>query len=107
MFLKTYNTEFDEKIITFMTHSSSLAMRRYSREPRTGKYFKGYGFLSFARKYQKYLLDTGLDAVKTASKKVVHKTCEFLENKIADVVTKSNDDKIVKQKAVQEIIIPP
>ena len=41
-------------------------MRRYSIEPRTRKYVKGYGFLSFARKQ---VLDTGLDAVKTASKK--------------------------------------
>ena len=28
-------------------------------------------------------------------------------NKNADAVTKSNDDKIVKQKYVEEIIIPP
>ena len=34
------------------------------------------GFLSFARKYEKRLLDTGLDV----SKKVVHKTCEFIGN---------------------------
>ena len=26
---------------------------RYSIEPRTRKYVKGYGFLSFARKYKK------------------------------------------------------
>ena len=36
-------------------------MRRYSIEPRTRKYVKGYGFLSFPKKKQ--LLDTGLDAV--------------------------------------------
>ena len=36
--------------------------------------YKGYGFLSFARKYKKQLLDAGLDSLKTASKKVVHKT---------------------------------
>ena len=51
-----------------MTFSSSLAMWLYSIEPRTRKYVKGYGFLSFVRKYKKQLLDTGLDAVKTASK---------------------------------------
>ena len=34
-----------------MTRSSRLAMRRYSIEPRTSKYVKGYGLLSFARKY--------------------------------------------------------
>ena len=56
-----------------MTRFSSLAMRQYSIEPRTKKYVKGYGFLSFARKYKKQLLDTGLDSLKTASKKVVHK----------------------------------
>ena len=47
-------------------------MTRYSVEPRTRKYFKGYGFLSFARslsnKYRKQLLDTRLDALKSASK---------------------------------------
>ena len=59
-------------------------MRRYSIEPRTRKYVKGYGFLSFARKYKKQLLDTGLDAVKTASKKLVHEIGECLGNIIAD-----------------------
>ena len=44
-------------------------MRRYSTERRTRKYVKGYGFVSFARKYKKQLLDTGLDNLKTASKK--------------------------------------
>ena len=44
-------------------------MRRYSIEPRTRKYVKGYGFLSFARKYRKQLMDNGLDALKTAFKK--------------------------------------
>ena len=43
-------------------------MRPYSIEPRTRKYVKGYGFLSFARKYKTQSLDTGLDAVKPASK---------------------------------------
>ena len=32
---------------------------------------------------------------------------EFISNKIADAVTNSNDDKIVKQETVEEIIIPP
>ena len=48
------------------------------------KYGKGYGFLSFARrfgdKYGKKLLDsatkTGIDAAKNASKRVVQKTAE-------------------------------
>ena len=36
-----------------MTGPFSLAMQRYSIEPRTRKYVKGYGFLSFTRKYKK------------------------------------------------------
>ena len=82
-------------------------MMLYSIEPRTRKYVKGYGFLSFARKYKKQLLDTGLDSLKIASIKVVNKAGEFLENKIADAVTKSNGNKIVKQEPAEEIIIPP
>ena len=37
---------------------------QYSIEPRARKYVKGNWFLSFARKYEKQLLDTGLDASK-------------------------------------------
>ena len=47
---------------------------RYSTEPKFRKYVKGYGFLSFARKfgdkYGKKLMDTAtkteIDAAKTA-----------------------------------------
>ena len=46
---------------------------QHSIEARTRKNVKEYGFLSFARnfsnKYRKKLLDTGLDALKTASRK--------------------------------------
>ena len=52
-------------------------MTWYSIEPRTRKYVKGYGFVGFARKYKRQLLDKELDSLKTASKKVVHKTGEF------------------------------
>ena len=59
----------------------------------------------------KQLLDAGLDSLKTASKKVVHKACEFLRNKIAYTVTKSNDDKIVgidqNPRNIEEITILP
>ena len=55
-------------------------------------------------------MDTGLDSLKTASKKVVYKAGEFLENKTADAVTKSNDDNIEKldenPRNVEEIIVP-
>ena len=50
---------------------------RYSTEPKFKKYVKGYGFLSFARKfddkYGKRLMDTatkvGIDAPKNCFKK--------------------------------------
>ena len=47
--------------------------------------------------------ETGLNA----SKKVLHKAGEFLGNKKADAVTKSNYTSIEKQELVKEIIIPP
>ena len=54
---------------------------RYSTEPRFRKYVKGYGFLSFSRKfdnkYGKKLMDIatkmGMNAAKTASKRAVQK----------------------------------
>ena len=73
-------------------------MTRCSIEPRTIKYVNGYGFLTFARKYKKQLMDTGLDA----SKKVVHKAAKHLGNKIAGAVTKSSGDHIVKQKPTRK-----
>ena len=53
-----------------------MEITQCSIEPRTRKYVKVYGFLSFARnfsnRYKKQLLDEGLVALKYASKKVVH-----------------------------------
>ena len=72
---------------------------RYTTEPRFRKYVKGYGFLSFAKKfgdkYGKKLMDSaakaGIDEAKTASKGVVQKTAEaagdLIGNKIADKIT--------------------
>ena len=54
-----------------MTPSLNLAMRQYSMEPRTRKYVKEYGFLSFVRKYNKELSDARLHALKTFSKKLL------------------------------------
>ena len=67
---------------------------RYSKERKRmlckicKKYMKGYGFLSFSirfgNKYGKKLMHTttktGIDAAKTASKKVVQKTAEATED---------------------------
>ena len=54
---------------------------RYSTKPKYREYVKGYAFLSFTRKfgdkYRKKLMDTatktGIDATKTASKRLVQK----------------------------------
>ena len=91
---------------------------RYSTEPRFRKYVKGYGFLSFARKfgdkYGKKLMDTAtkteIDAAKTASKRVVQKTVEatrgLIGNKIADKIISLGKTKS-KEKEEKEIYIPP
>ena len=91
---------------------------RYSTEPKFRKYVKGYRFLSFSRKYvDKYgkkLMDnttkTGIDAAKTASKRVVQKTAEatgdLIGNKIADIITSVGKSK-EKAKGAEETYIPP
>ena len=91
---------------------------RYSTEPRFRKYVKGYWFLSFARKfsdkYGKKLMDTatkrGIDAAKTASKKVIQKTAEatgdLTGSKIADKITSVGKSK-EKTKKAEEIYISP
>ena len=93
---------------------------RYSTEPKFRKYVKGYGCLSFSRKcgdkYIKKLMDTvtkrGIDAAKTASKRLVKKTAEatgdLIGNRIADKITslrKTNSKE--KEEERQEIYIPP
>ena len=93
---------------------------RYSTEPRFRKYVKGYGFLSFARKfgdkYGKKLIDTatktGIDAAKTASKRVVQKTAEATEdligNKIADkIISLGKSKEKEKIEKAEEIYTPP
>ena len=86
---------------------------RYSTEPRFTKYVKGYGFLSFAKKfgdkYSKKLMNTatktGKDVAKTTSKRVVQKTAkatgDLIGNKIADKITsigKSTEKEKINQK---------
>ena len=91
---------------------------RYSVEPKLRKYVKGYGFLSFARrfgnKYGKNLMDTatkiGIDAAKTASKRVVQKTAkatgDLLGNEIGDNINSLGKHK-EKTKKLEDIFIPP
>ena len=90
---------------------------RYSTEPKYRKFVKRYGFLSFTRKfgdeYGKKLMDTvtkrGIDAVKTASERVVQETAEttgdLIGNKIADKITFLSKSKEKTRKA-EEIYIP-
>ena len=93
---------------------------RYSTEPKYRKYIKGFGFLSFARtfgdKYGKKLMDTetktGIDAAKTASKRVVRKTAEATRdltgNKITDKIISLGKAKSKEEEDErQEIYIPP
>ena len=93
---------------------------RCSTEPKYRKYVKGYSFLSFEGKfgdiYGKKLMDTatktGIDAVKTASKRVVQKSAEatgdLIRNKIADKTTSAGKTKSKeKEDERQEIYILP
>ena len=73
----------------------------------------------FGNKYGKKLMDTatkpGIDAAKTASKKVVQKTAELtgdlIGNNIADKVTSigkpKEKEKTEETKETEEIYIPP
>ena len=89
---------------------------RYSIEPKFRKYVKGYSFLSFAKKFGnkhgKKIMDTatktGIDAAKTASKRVVQKTTgDLIGNKIADKITSIGTPKEKeKAKEIEEIYIP-
>ena len=72
----------------------------YSIEPIERRFVKGYGFMSFARnfsdKYSKFLMDKGIDVIKTFSKtagkkKILKETAkatgDLIGNKIADKIT--------------------
>ena len=52
---------------------------RYSTESRFRKYISGYGFLSFARRLMDTVTKTGIDTAKTASKRVVQKKMQKLQ----------------------------
>ena len=93
---------------------------RHSTEPKYKKFVKGYGFLSFARKFgEKYgqkLMDTpiktGTDAAKTAAKKVVQKiaeaTVDLTGKKIANKIISVGKTKSKETEAkAKGIYIPP
>ena len=98
---------------------------RYSAESKFRKYVKGYGFLSFVRKFgdkygkkiNRYCNKNWSRCCKncfTASKRVVKETAEaigdLIGNKIAGKFTslgKTKSDGKEKVKEEQEIYIPP
>ena len=106
VFLKTFNSEFQEVKIWFTDQTSKpleledkinitliiklsglIIKMRYSIEPKERRFVKGYGFMSFARnfsdKYSKSLMDKGIDVskkfAKTAGKKILKKQQKQLE----------------------------
>ena len=106
IFLKTFNSEFQEIKVWFTDQTSKLLEVKDKInliEPRDRRYVKDYGFLSFAKnigknisnKYSQKLVDTAkksaTDAIKTASKRAIQKTAEakgdLINNKIADKLT--------------------
>ena len=76
--------ETEDNVSLILIIGKDIIKMRYPTESRYRKYIKGYGFLSFAKKfgdkYGKELMNTatktGIDAAKTASKRVVQKTAE-------------------------------
>ena len=94
-------------------------MKRYSTEPRTRKYVKGYEFLLLARnisiKYRKNLFDTaaktGLEAVKNASKQLIHKIAEatgkFRGDKNTEKIMKLKPMPDINSRNIRDIVTPP
>ena len=111
--MKTYNTEYDEIIVTFTEKNGRLSeveinliwhcllIKRNNaiiyRTKSKKICLKSTDFYYLRENIGKRLLDTGKDSLKNASKKVVYKADKCLENKIKDAITKSNNDKIVQQ----------
>ena len=131
VFLKTFNSEFQEIKIWFtdqtstplevedrinITYGLSVKMR-YSIEPKERTYVKGYGFLSFARnigthaakvaknmsnKYSQKLVDTA-DTIKTASKRAIQKTAEPTGDLVGNKIANKITAKPSKKSHNEEI----
>ena len=109
----TGKTLFQKKTKNNLVTQQIIIKIIYSLEPKYRKYVQGYGFLSFARKfgdkYGRKLMDTatktGIDAIKTTSKRVVQKTAEatadLIGNKIADKITSAGKSKNKQKKMKQ------
>ena len=89
---------------------------RYSTESRFRKYIQGYGFCHLQENLVITMIKTmdtatkkGIDAAKTASKRVVQKTAEatgdLIGNKIADQITSIGKPKEKTKKTKQKEFI--
>ena len=128
--LGTTNTEFSFIEVWFTDQNSEpleiednvnltlIIEMRYSIQPKFRRYVKRYGLLSrkVGDKYGKKLMDTatktGIDAARTASKRVVQKMAEvtgdLIGNIIADKITSIGKPKEKeKAKEIEEIYISP
>ena len=88
---------------------------RYAIEPKTRIYVKGYGFMFFARnfsdKYNKSLIDKGIDVsktfAKTTGKRILKESAKatgnLIGNKIADKITA----KPIKKDVTNENYVSP
>ena len=83
MFLKTYNTWFDEIITTFAYENVNLILL--------------INKLKWCDTLQNQEQESMLKSMDF---------CQFIKNKIADAISTSNDDNIEKQEPIEEIIIP-
>ena len=93
-------------------------MTRYSIGLRIVKNVREHGFLSFTRDPSKkhggkifgYHYKNGLDAAKTASKKVVHKTTEttleWIGNEIAEKIVKLKLVPDASSRIAEKVFIP-
>ena len=93
-------------------------MKRCSLEPRTRKHVWGVGFFHSLEIYltntTKKILDAAtksrLEAAKTASKRVIHKTAEaagaLIRNKVDEKIVKPKSRPDVNSRYVEEIVIP-
>ena len=75
---------------------------RYSIEPRTRNYFKGYGLLQEISqanmgKINGSATEAGIDAAETTSKNIVNKTNKAMGELIGNIIA----DKIVKPNPVK------
>ena len=89
-----------------MKRSSSLAMQRYSAQPRDRIFVKAYGFLSFARNMGK---NVGKNISKNFSSKYSHKLFDHAKQSTTDTLetpsqnTAEATDDLIGNKIAEKI----